>query len=113
MRDKVIFSSDKYDIYVDFWYDDDGRALFEVGAACKRTGRTSSVTTVDEVMSYFGANPDKKRFQDSTWRLKNKEVGRFKNRACMLIIMDDLSWLDEALDEDRIAGEWENLIGGE
>ena len=109
---QILFSSSSYDYAIYFWVHD-GKTRLELGAACKRTGRISTITTVNEVMSYFGADPNKKRFQDSTWRLKNKEVLKFQNKVAELLAMDDLSWLDEALDADRAVGEWENLIGGE
>ena len=111
---QILFSSDSYDYMASFYASHaDGKMWFELDATCKRTGRTSAINTVNDVISYFCVNQNEERFEGSSWRLMKEEILGFRRWVNMLVDMDDLSWLDEALDADRREGEWENLAGGE
>ena len=84
---------------------------FYIRATCKLTKRTSCINNLNTILSEFNIDSAKRRFADSTWEVSRKEAGHFINTAKGIFSsIFFLNLLENKLDEDRTAGEWENEL---
>jgi hypothetical protein len=84
---------------------------FSIKAICKNTRRFSSINNLNAMLSEFDISGDDPKFDDSTWTLAEEEINHFDATARQLFSSSHfLTFLEGKLDEDRMAGEWENQL---
>ncbi|MDD4877655.1 MAG: hypothetical protein PHO02_01310 [Candidatus Nanoarchaeia archaeon] len=80
---------------------------FFIKAICRKSGRYSCVTNVNIILSSLSV--DGRRFDDTSWNVNNTEAAKFKAKAIEFLSNNEfLVHVEDALDEDRACGEWEN-----
>jgi len=86
---------------------------FYIKSICNSTGRTSCINNLNAILSELDVDHTKPKFFDSMWVVSRKEAANFVNIANE-ILSDPifLRYLEKRLDEDRSAGEWENIYVG-
>jgi hypothetical protein len=86
-------------------------ADFSIKAICKNTCRFSSINNLNSMLSEFDISGDDPKFDDSTWTLTEEETIHLEVTARQLFSSPSfLDYLEDKLDEDRRAGEWENRL---
>jgi hypothetical protein len=102
---KIEFNGERYDFEVTVNQEDDD-FTFEIEAVHKQTQLKSTINQVNEVLSYFFRDEDDIEYpEDAPWTIKERDSILYMNRVAELMV-EDLSWLEHACDEDRKAGEW-------
>jgi hypothetical protein len=83
---------------------------FCIRAICKTTKRASCINNLNTILSELGVNPEKLKYQDSSWVVSKNEADRFM-RTAQKFLLDKpfMKYLERRLDEDRRYGEWENI----
>jgi hypothetical protein len=84
-----------------------GLPMFHIYAIDMHSGRNSKVNTMNAILSYFEIE-DQYRQENSDWLISPEEYEKFLD-LIVEMTTSDLSWLSDALDEDRREGEWESL----
>ena len=84
---------------------------FYIRALCKSTERYSSINNLNTILSELGIDTDDSNFEDSIW-IVDQDEAKYFTRVTEEIITDNTyrDYLEHRLDEDRILGEWENII---
>ena len=88
--------------------------IFFIEAVDKSTRRFSHVTNMNKFLSEIAGDeleldPDDPVFEDSSWLGPNNRVRKwFNNAKDLLKDKKYLQYIERALDDDRLAGEWEN-----
>lgn len=84
---------------------------FYIRTTCKSTKKTSCINNLNQLLSEFNIDSDNRRFADSMWEVSRKEADHFINTAKKIFSsISFLNFLENKLDEDRVAGEWENIL---
>jgi hypothetical protein len=87
----------------------DAYSDFSIRAICKNTRRFSSINNLNSMLSEFDISGDAPKFDDSTWTLTEEETNHLEATARQLFSSPSfLEYLEDKLDEDRMAGEWAN-----
>ena len=82
---------------------------FFIKAIDRHTRRFSCINNLNMTLSEFDVDIDDPNFEDSMWVVTKKEAGRLEAIAKQLLSDSHFSnYLERKLDEDRMAGEWEN-----
>lgn len=88
---------------------DNDKFFFAIKARHNKTGRTSTITTVNLLLSEFNISGDNGRFWESDWMLTKNEMKKYLNKIILLLIDDkSLDYFEDFLNYDRNEGEWEN-----
>jgi len=112
--EKIIFNGNRYQIIV---VSDESTGYIEISAVCKDSGRCSRITNLNCVLSeliepIMGAKFVRK-VEDSDICVENKEkhakLVRYIRLQFEEPIYGRLAYLEDALDEDRENGEWEEV----
>lgn len=85
--------------------------IFFIRAVAKSNGKTSCINNLNAILSEFGVEIEDRKFEDSMWIVTKGEARYFSDTAIQFL--SDASFLDyieRKLDEDRMVGEWENVI---
>ena len=83
---------------------------FSIEATHKINHRTSTITTVNPVLSELQIPESDKRFEESVWVVNKKESTHLMKMAKELLSHRSyLKYFERILDEDRKLGEWENI----
>jgi len=84
---------------------------FFIRAKCKSTGRFSCINNLNAILSELGVDLDDPKFADSMWVVTKNESHEFVKTAKEFLSNSYfLNYLERKLDEDREAGEWENVL---
>ncbi len=87
-----------------------GHYSFELRAIDRKSGRWSSIATVNQVMSELLGDrhdPSDSCWWYTPWSISAEECARLLiSTIYMLIDQDSLARIERALDEDRAEGEW-------
>jgi len=84
---------------------------FFIKAIDKFYGKFSCINNLNAMLSEFNVDVDDPDFQDSMWVVSKDEVRRFLRMAKQILLdIRFRNYLEMRLDEDRMAGEWENKI---
>ena len=106
MITKISGTRYNFEIMVESTYSD-----FSIKAICKNTRRFSSINNLNSMLSEFDISGDVPKFDDSTWTLTEEETSHFEATARQLFSSPSFrDYLEDKLDEDRKAGEWENRL---
>ncbi len=86
--------------------------VFSIKATDKTSRRYSFVTNINGLASQFpGYDPQNPLMENSTWENKSSKVERWYNEAKRLLSDRQFQiYFIRYLDEDRCAGEWENVL---
>jgi len=83
---------------------------FSIEATYKINHRTSTITTVNPILSELQVPESEKRFEESVWVVTKKESEHLMKMAKELLSHRSyLKYFERILDEDRKLGEWENI----
>lgn len=87
-----------------------GRFHFSIRAIHLLSSRSSTITTVNPILSEFSISDNDIKLKESIW-----EVDKKQSTSLMLTAKEILShryyikYLEKILDEDRLQSEWENI----
>ena len=87
-----------------------GKFAFEIEAIDKRSGRYSTINTLNAFLSWCEIGVHDSRIGEPEWIVSKKEYGRLER--CIARLFADknfIAYLEHKLDEDRIEGEWANI----
>jgi len=112
--EKTTFNGNKYKIIV---ASDKSTGYIEISAVCKSSGRRSCITNLNFVLSELIEPIMGAKFvaqvEDSDICVKNEKkhakLVRYISRYFEEPIYGGLAYLEDALDEDRKNGEWEEV----
>lgn len=84
--------------------------IFFIKAHSKSSGRYSSINNLNAVLSEFGIETGEPKFDDSSW-VVTKDKAQYFSESATEFLMDVTfrDYIEMRLDEDRMAGEWENI----
>ncbi len=84
---------------------------FYIRATCKLTRRTSCINNLNPILSEFNIDSANQKFVDSMWEVSITEASHFVNISKKIFSSKSfLNYLENKLDDDRDAGEWENIF---
>lgn len=84
---------------------------FCIKAIDKATGKFSCINNLNPVLSGFDIGTDDPRVEDSMWVVTKEESLQFEQIAKEFLSSPAfLEYLERRLAEDRMLGEWENII---
>jgi len=84
---------------------------FSIRAISQDLRRYSSINNLNVILAEFDIAFDDPKFADSSWTLTQEEVNHLEEIAVQLFSSSHfLTFLEGKLDEDRMAGEWENQL---
>jgi len=84
---------------------------FCIKAICKPTDRFSCINNLNTVLSELNVDIEDPKYEDSSWTVTEKEAKNFyKTSYQFLTDPGFVEYLEKRLDEDRMCGEWENMI---
>ncbi|MBI4548841.1 MAG: hypothetical protein HY707_12735 [Ignavibacteriae bacterium] len=87
-----------------------GKCYFTIKAIHKLSNRSSTINTVNPILSEFDIPVYDKRVAESTWEVSKKRSASLVKLAKELLSdREYLKYLEKILDEDREQSEWENL----
>ena len=83
---------------------------FSIKAIHKFSRRTSTINTVNPILSEFKIPDTDRRFKESTWEVNKKNSTLLMKKAKELLSDRNYQkYLERVLDEDRELSEWENI----
>ena len=89
-------------------------SAFSIRAISKDTRRYSSINNLNTMLSELAIEVNNPSFADSQWTLTKQEANRLSEITRELLSSPSfLGYLENKLDEDRQAGEWENREGSD
>ena len=84
---------------------------FFIRAICKSTKRVSCINNLNTILSEFNIEVDDPKFWDSTWVVTREEAYNLEGKAKQFLSDSFFrDYIESHLDEDRMAGEWENVV---
>jgi len=84
---------------------------FYIRATCKLTKRTSCINNLNAILSEFDVDSANQRYVDSMWEVSVSEASRLLNISKKILKSKSfLNYLENKLDDDRDASEWENIF---
>ncbi len=84
---------------------------FFIRAKNKDNYRTSCINNLNPILSEFNIDKDDPKVMDSTWVVTKEEAQYLTNIAKQFLSDKSyLNYIEGKLDEDRMLGEWENVL---
>lgn len=102
----------KYKFIIQFQKENSDKGYFTVYAVCKKSGRYSTVNNLNFILSIFDIDSDNPHISESSdWFLSDKEFkSYFEIFNSIIGDNESLKMFEKRLVEDRLEGEWENVI---
>lgn len=107
---KLDFCNYEIEVSIRLWSQD---GVFSIKATDKTSQRYSYVTNINGLASQFsGYDPENPAMENSTWENKISKVKLWYAEAKEFLSNKEFqAYFARCLDDDRCAGEWENILG--
>ena len=106
----IIIQGKKYDFEI-AKYNGKEDFCFFIRARCKFTGRLSCINNLNAILSVLGIYANDPKVADSMWIVTKNEICKFVDIIRQFLLDSScLNYLERQLDEDRMLGEWENVL---